>query len=101
MKVLRLPVARDRAFRLAWFTHTRVAVGEAHVSLAELDGVIGGHDAASQQRLVVVRGRVEVATRDERAVLGVGEAVEWQEGEWHETRSLEPSTLLLVEGVFE
>jgi hypothetical protein len=33
--------------------------------------------------------------------VGVGEAVEWQEGEWHETRSLEPSLLLLVEGAFE
>jgi hypothetical protein len=33
--------------------------------------------------------------------LGVGEAVEWQEGEWHETRSLEASLLLLVEGAFE
>ena len=52
--------------------------------------------------LVVVRGRVEVGRPGtSRAELGVGEAVEWQEGEWHETRSLEPSTLLLVEGVFE
>jgi len=101
VKVLRLPSREIEHFDSHGFTHTRVAVGEAHVSLAELDGVIGGHDAASQQRLVVVRGRVEVATRDERAVLNVGEAVEWQEGEWHETRSLEPSTLLLVEGVFE
>lgn len=42
-----------------------------------------------------------LATRAERAELGVGEAVEWQEGEWHETRSLEPTTLLLVEGAFE
>jgi mannose-6-phosphate isomerase-like protein (cupin superfamily) len=83
------------------FTHTRVVVGELHVSLADLDGVIGGHDTASPQLLVVVRGRVEVATRTERAELGVGEAVAWQEGEWHETRSLEPSTLLIVEGAFE
>jgi quercetin dioxygenase-like cupin family protein len=83
------------------FSHTRVAVGEVHVSLAELDGVIGGHDAASDQLLVVVRGRVEVATRDEHAELGVGEAAAWKEGEWHETRSLESSTLLIVEGVFE
>ncbi len=45
--------------------------------------------------------RVEVATRDERTQLGEGEAVEWQEGEWHETRSLQASTLLLVEGAFE
>jgi hypothetical protein len=36
-----------------------------------------------------------------RAQLGIGEAVEWREGESHETRSLEPSILLLVEGAFE
>jgi quercetin dioxygenase-like cupin family protein len=83
------------------FTHTRIAVGDVHVSKAELDGSIGGHEAASRQLLIVLAGRVEVATRDERAELGVGGIVEWQEGEWHETRSLEPSTLLLVEGAFE
>jgi mannose-6-phosphate isomerase-like protein (cupin superfamily) len=83
------------------FTHTRLARGDVQVSKAELDGVIGGHEAASRQLLVVLAGRVEVATRDARLQLGVGEAVEWQEGEWHETRSLEPSTLLLVEGAFE
>jgi mannose-6-phosphate isomerase-like protein (cupin superfamily) len=46
----------------------------------------------------VLAGRVAVATRTEAAELGQSEAVEWQEGEWHETRSLEPSTLLLIEG---
>ena len=101
MNVRRLSSREIEHFDSRGFTHTRVAIGEVQVSLAELDGVIGGHDAASAQLLLVVRGRVEVATRDERAQLGVGEAVEWQEGEWHETRSLEPSTLLLVEGVFE
>ncbi len=71
------------------------------MSLADLDGVIGGHEAASRQVLVVAAGRVVCATRDDELELGVGEAVEWQEGEWHETRSLEKSRLLLVEGVFE
>jgi quercetin dioxygenase-like cupin family protein len=84
------------------FKHTRIARSEAvQVSKAELDGMIGGHEAASRQLLVVLAGRVEVSTHDERAELAAGEAVEWQEGEWHETRSLEPSTLLLVEGAFE
>lgn len=83
------------------FTHARIARGDVNVSKAELDGVVGGHEAASKQLLVVLSGRVEVASRDERVQLGVGEAVEWQEGEWHETRSLEPSILLLVEGAFE
>jgi Cupin domain len=83
------------------FVHTRIARGDVHVSRADLDGLIGGHEAASKQLLVVLAGRVEVATNDDRAELGAGEAVEWQEGEWHETRSLEPSILLLVEGAFE
>ena len=83
------------------FEHTRVAHGDLNVSLARLDGVIGGHDAASQQLLVVLSGGVESATRADVVRLGVGEAVEWQEGEWHETRSLEPSLLLIVEGAFE
>jgi len=80
----------------------RIARGEAfQVSLVDLDGVIGGHDATSEQLLVVLGGRVRCATRDEEAELGVGEAVAWREGEWHETRSLEASRLLLIEGAFE
>ncbi len=96
-----MPVRAIEHFGSRGFGHARIARGEVQVSRAELDGVIGGHDAASRQLLVVLSGRVEVATRDERAQLGVGDSAEWQEGEWHETRSLEPSTLLLVEGAFE
>ena len=80
------------------FRHTRIAQGDVHVSLVALDGVIGGHDTVSEQLLVVVRGRAIASTREEQVELGVGEAVLWQEGEWHETRSLEPSTILIVEG---
>jgi mannose-6-phosphate isomerase-like protein (cupin superfamily) len=101
VKVLgELPARHIEHFGSEGFRHTRVARGDVHVSIAELDGVIGGHEAASQQVLVVLSGRVVAATRDEAVELGVGEAVEWREGEWHETRSLEPSTLLLVEGAF-
>jgi mannose-6-phosphate isomerase-like protein (cupin superfamily) len=96
-----LPSRTIDHFASRGFVHSRVARGDLHVSLARLDGVIGGHDAASRQLLVVLSGRVECATRDEEVELGVGGAVEWQEGEWHETRSLEPSLLLLVEGAFE
>ena len=100
MKLRRLESREIEHFGSQGFRHTRVGVGDLHVSLAALDGVIGGHDAVSQQLLVVVTGRVEVATRDERAELGVGDAVEWEEGEWHETVLVEPSILLLVEGAF-
>jgi mannose-6-phosphate isomerase-like protein (cupin superfamily) len=81
------------------FTHSRVARGETfQVSLVTLDGRIGGHEAASRQVLVVLAGRVVCTTRDDAEELEPGDAVEWQEGEWHETRSLEQSKLLIVEG---
>jgi hypothetical protein len=49
------------------FVHTRVARGDVHVSFARLDGVIGGHDAASRQLLTVLSGRVECASAEERS----------------------------------
>jgi quercetin dioxygenase-like cupin family protein len=101
VKRVELPFRVIEHFGSEGFQHTRVARGEAQVSLVRLDGVIGGHEAASRQRLVVLVGQVTCSTEGERLGLGVGEAVEWQEGEWHETRSHEPSVLLLVEGAFE
>jgi mannose-6-phosphate isomerase-like protein (cupin superfamily) len=100
--VVQLPSREIEHFGSTGFTHSRVARGETfQVSLVTLDGLIGGHDAASRQLLVVVAGRVACSTREETVELGVGEAVEWQEGEWHETRSLEQSKLLIVEGEWE
>ena len=101
MKLLgELPSREIEHFSSRGFLHTRVALGHVQISLAQLDGTIGGHQAASNQILLVVNGRVAVSTRDESGELGVGEAVRWEEGEWHETRSLEPSTVLIVEGEF-
>lgn len=102
MKRVELPSRDITHFGSSGFTHSRAARGETfQVSLVRLDGVIGGHDAASRQLLVVLSGRVTCSTEDESLELGVGGAVEWQEGEWHETRSLEPSKLLIVEGVWD
>ena len=100
MKVIeQLPRRSIDHFGSHGFTHSRLARGETYVSLAELDGAIGGHPAASQQLLVVLRGAVTVSTRDGEAELGEGAAVLWDEGEWHETRGR--ALLLLVEGAFE
>ena len=102
MKRVEFPSREIEHFGSSGFTHSRVARGEAfQVSLVTLDGRIGGHEAASRQVLVVLAGRVICATRDDSDELGVGDAVEWQEGEWHETRSLEQSKLLMVEGDWE
>jgi mannose-6-phosphate isomerase-like protein (cupin superfamily) len=96
-----LPPRQIEHFGSSGFSHRRLARGHVHVSLVELDGVIGGHEAASRQLLAVVTGRVVCSTRDESIELGVLEAVEWQEGEWHETRSLEQAHLVIVEGEWE
>jgi mannose-6-phosphate isomerase-like protein (cupin superfamily) len=102
VKRVELPSRQIEHFGSVGFTHSRVARGETwQVSLVTLDGVIGGHEAASRQLLVAVSGRVACATREAVEELGPGDAVEWQEGEWHETRSLEQSRLLIVEGVWE
>jgi mannose-6-phosphate isomerase-like protein (cupin superfamily) len=99
---VQLPSREITHFGSQGLTHSRAARGETwQVSLVTLDGVIGGHEAVSRQLLVVLAGRVACSTHDAREELGVGEAVEWQEGEWHETRSLEVSRLLIVEGDWE
>lgn len=99
MQRLELSAREIEHFGSVGFSHMQVVRGETfQVSLARLDGMIGAHDAASRQMLVVVSGRVVCTAREEEVELGVGDAVEWQEGEWHETRSLEPSTVLIVEG---
>jgi quercetin dioxygenase-like cupin family protein len=81
------------------FTHSRLVRGDVQVSVGELDGVIGGHEAASPQLLVVLRGTVVVSAGDESAELEEGAAVEWERGEWHETRG--QALVLLVEGDFD
>ena len=99
MRRVELPSRAIDHFGSAGFTHSRVARGETwQVSLVTLDGVIGGHEAVGRQLLVVLAGRVVCSTRDGSEELGAGDAVEWQTGEWHETRSLEHARLLLVEG---
>ena len=101
MRGVELPSRAIDHFGSQGFLHRRVAVGHVQVSYVELDGVIGGHAAASRQLLLVVAGRVACSSRDDILELGVGQAVEWQEGEWHETRSLEKSRILIVEGDWE
>lgn len=99
--VAEFPGRTIESFGSHGFAHKQLVRGAVQVSLAELDGAIGGHETIGGQLLAVLHGRVEVSTRDERVVLCEGQAVEWTEGEWHETRSLEPSLLLLVEGAVE
>ncbi len=61
--------------------------------------MIGGHEGANQQILVVLRGAVTVSVPTGTVDLADGEAVEWAPGEWHETRGR--ASLLLIEGYVE
>jgi mannose-6-phosphate isomerase-like protein (cupin superfamily) len=84
------------AFGSTGFTHSRLTRGDVQVSLAQLDGTIGGHPAASRQLFLVLDGTVTVRTSTEAAELAPGEAALWEPGEWHESTGR--AQVLLVEG---
>jgi quercetin dioxygenase-like cupin family protein len=49
-------------------------------------GVIGLHQATGPQLLAVVEGKGWFRGRDgERTSVGAGDAIFWDEGDWHET----------------
>jgi quercetin dioxygenase-like cupin family protein len=85
------------------FGHFRLAraEGEAVVSAVELgrSGVIGRHPAAAAQLLVVVEGSGEVSGADRAfQAIAAGEAVAWEAGEEHETRSADGLLAIVLEG---
>ena len=85
------------------FTHFRLARsgGEAAVSAVELNsgGVIGRHEAGARQLFVIVTGSGEVIGRDGEVVpVAAGDAVVWELGEEHETRSAEGLLAIVLEG---
>ena len=85
------------------FTHYRLALtnGESAVNTIELGpgGLIGRHPAASRQLLVVVTGSGEVSGADgEFRPIAAGEAVAWESGEEHETRSETGLLAIVLEG---
>ena len=62
--------------------------GEVRLSLLALEagGVVGLHEAASPQLLLVVEGAARVrGDEGEAAEIGAGEGAFWQAGELHET----------------
>ncbi|MFC7366256.1 MULTISPECIES: cupin domain-containing protein [Bhargavaea] len=63
------------------------------------NGVIGYHQAAVPQLLVVLAGSGTVCNEEKRHVpVREGSAVFWDKGEWHETRSEKGMTALVIEG---
>jgi quercetin dioxygenase-like cupin family protein len=77
--------------------------GEGHVTVVRVrlgpGGVIGRHPAAGRQLLVVIVGEASVTGGDGRVeTVRPGQAVLWDSGEQHETRSAEGLLALVVEG---
>jgi quercetin dioxygenase-like cupin family protein len=102
MKVFKsFPTRSITNFGSKGFKHARIANGVVQISVAELDGSIGAHEAASRQLLMVLRGQLEVSAGGHAAVLDEGAAVQWERSELHHARALEPSLVLLIEGTFE
>ncbi|MGN7760277.1 cupin domain-containing protein [Paenibacillus sp. 22594] len=66
----------------------------------EENGIIGYHQAAGPQLLLMMSGEGLVRGRDTNFIkVQAGDAVFWEEGEWHETRSETGMTAIVIESV--
>ncbi len=85
------------------FFMSRLAITEtrAFISCMYLkeDGIIGYHEATVNQILFVVQGECEVCNEQKQyKTLKQGDAVFWEKGEWHETKTTTGVTAIVVEG---
>lgn len=62
------------------------------------NGIVGYHQAVVPQLLLVVNGEGTVrGDQDEYVAVASGDAVFWQQGEWHETKSEHGMTAIVIE----
>lgn len=62
------------------------------------NGVIGYHEAVVNQLLFVVSGEGFVCDEQRQYIkIQAGDAVFWQQGEWHETKTNEGLTAIVIE----
>jgi quercetin dioxygenase-like cupin family protein len=65
----------------------------------EAGGVIGTHPAVGRQLLVVLQGQAVVSgDTDSQAIVEAGQAVLWEAGENHQTRTDQGLLALVIEG---
>ncbi|WP_227394630.1 cupin domain-containing protein [Jeotgalibacillus aurantiacus] len=94
----RVVEAYDSNFILTSILRTNDPVQISIMHLEE-GGVIGYHQASMPQLLMVVSGRGEVRGAENTYVeIKTHEAAFWEKGEWHETRSEEGLTAIVIEG---
>ncbi|MEK3793128.1 cupin [Paenibacillus sp. FSL R7-0204] len=73
---------------------------QAHIGCVYLgeQGIIGYHQAASSQLLLILNGEGYVRGEEaEFTAVSAGQAVFWKQGEWHETRTDSGLTAVMIE----
>ena len=85
------------------FILSRLAITEGRTVISymylEENGIIGYHEARVNQILFVVAGEGYVCNEHtEYKRIQAGEAVYWQNGEWHETKTDTGLTAIVIEG---
>ncbi|MDX8360813.1 cupin domain-containing protein [Cytobacillus sp. IB215316] len=84
------------------FVMSRIGIidKKAHIGFMYLnkEGIVGYHQAVSDQLLLVVSGSGTVrGENDEIQYVEAGHAVFWNKGEWHETVSNDGLTAVVIE----
>ncbi|MFX4302707.1 cupin domain-containing protein [Alicyclobacillus tolerans] len=84
------------------FVMSRILTSDnsAHIGCMYLEpnGIVGFHEASCPQLLLVVSGNGWVrCDADELVPVGIGDAVFWDQGEWHETKTHAGLTAIVVE----
>ena len=84
------------------FVISRILISEkpTHVGCMHLEtnGIVGFHEAVSPQLLLIVNGEGWVRCDSEEIVhVSFGDAVFWEKGEWHETRTETGLTAIVIE----
>lgn len=75
-------------------TTSETRIGLIHL---ETNGMIGSHQAVVPQLLLVVSGSGVAESAGKELPIQVGDAVFWESGEWHQTRSALGMSALVIE----
>ncbi|NJJ38756.1 cupin domain-containing protein [Paenibacillus apii] len=84
------------------FTMSRIVQTDkpAHIGCMHLEenGVVGYHQAVVPQLLIIIKGEGDVRSKDEEYIkVQAGDAVFWEKGEWHETKTASGLTAIVIE----
>ncbi|WJE17175.1 cupin [Halobacillus sp. ACCC02827] len=87
----------DSNFIMNRITHTQKS---AHIGVMHLEknGIIGYHQAVVPQLLLIVKGEGIVKGKEDSSItVKSGNAVYWEKDEWHETKTEDGLTAIVIE----